>query len=50
MRWVDHAAYMGGPRNARKTVIEGAKFRRTRGKYVHMEEINIDLHIEEIRL
>jgi hypothetical protein len=50
MRCVGHAAYMGGSRNACKTVIEEAKLRGTRGTYVHMEEINIDLRIEEIWL
>jgi hypothetical protein len=41
---------MVGPRNACKTVIEGTKRRGTRGRYGNVEEINIDLHIEEIRL
>lgn len=50
MRWVGHLAYMGGPRNACKTVLEGTKLRGTGGRYGHMEEINIDLHLEKIRL
>jgi hypothetical protein len=41
---------MGVPRNACRTVIEGTKLRETRGRYGHMEEINIDLRLEEIRL
>jgi hypothetical protein len=41
---------MGGPRNACKTVIERTKLRGTRGRYGYMEEINIALHLEEIRL
>jgi hypothetical protein len=41
---------MGGPRNACKSVIEGAKLRGMRGRYGNVEEINIDLHIEEIRI
>jgi hypothetical protein len=50
MRWVCHVAYLGGPRNACKTVIERTKLKRLRGIYGHMEKINIDLHLEEIIL